>query len=109
MRDKLIAAVPFLGAALANLPIVYHLVLWDGTSPWLPLIFGFLAMGLAWGAGFIIEERRRWYALAIGVVGVLEGVGALAPAQPALGEGVRAYLAAAGVLSLAGLMLVARL
>lgn len=108
MRDRLIAATPLLGAALVNMPVVYQLVLWGRASPLIAMLCGFLAMGLAWGAGFVIEGRKRWFALFVAGLGLLEGVASLAPIEPVLGGGVRVYLAVAGVLSLLALVLVGR-
>jgi hypothetical protein len=73
VREKLLGAAFFVLAALANLPIVYRLVGADAAPPLLTLAFGFVAMGLAWGGGFHLEGRHRWFVLLTGVLGVLEG------------------------------------
>lgn len=76
MRARLVTAALLLGAALSNLPVVYVLIKTDHASPPIALTFGFLSMGLGWAAGFLIENKRRWFVVLASAVGVLE-LGAL--------------------------------
>lgn len=61
------------GAATLYLPVVYGIVARGGNGAPIALGFGLLSMGLAWGAGCSLEDRRR------GTVRGLATVGALAP------------------------------
>lgn len=106
MREKLLAASPLVVAALADLPVVYGLVPRDDLSPAVALAFGFLAMGLAWAAGFVIEGRRRAFSLFVCGLGVAEGAAALVPID--YGANVRPWMGAVGLLSVVGAVLVAR-
>jgi hypothetical protein len=72
-------ALLLVGAALADLPAVY-LLLGDATvRPAVSLSFGFLAMGLAWAAGFELERRRLWFVKLAALAGALEIAAAFAP------------------------------
>jgi hypothetical protein len=101
VRGRLLGAIPLVAAALANLPAVYVLVANDDAPPVVALGFGFLAMGLAWAAGFRIEGRRRWFVLVMSAAGLLEGLAAATPPVDALlrGGGARWWLVASGALS----------
>ena len=66
-------------ASLADMPAVYVLIADAATSPLVSLPFGFLAMGLAWAAGFEFEQRRLWFVKLAAALGALQIAGALAP------------------------------
>jgi len=107
VRAKLLAASPLVAAAVVNLPVVYGLVSRDDLSPAIALAFGFLAMGLAWAAGFVIEGRRRAFSLVVCGLGVAEAAAALVPFDH--GPNVRPWMGAVGALSILAAVLVARL
>lgn len=104
MRERLAASGTLVLASLANLPIVYAMVADGATDRWIVLFIGFLAMGLAWAAGFHAQGKRRLLVLGIAGVGVLE---AAAAPLPSLAD-ARVWLLAAGALSLLGGALVLR-
>src|SRR5688572_12435600 len=102
VRAKLVTASLLVVAALAHLPIVYALVQRGAQDPVVALGFGFLAMGLGWAAGFVIEAKRRWFVLAASALGAAEIVIAFAPTSF---DGTRPYMIGAGVLSAVALVL----
>lgn len=79
VRRRVLVALLLVGAALADMPAVYVLVRDGALAPLVSLAFGFLAMGLAWGAGFELEARRSWFVKLCAGAGALQIVGALAP------------------------------
>lgn len=103
MRERLVGAALYVAAALANLPIVYRLVGDGAVQATTCLMFGSLAMGLAWAGGFLLEGRKRWFSLFMAAVGGVELVFALTPIGADLGAGLTPYLVTGGALSLAAL------
>jgi hypothetical protein len=102
VRARWVAAGLLVLAALFDLPVVYRVAAEDRLPPPVALGFGFLAMGLAWGAGFQIEGRRRWFVLLAGVVGALQVAAPLAgvPGWP--------WAAASGAASVGALVVALR-
>lgn len=96
MRERIPVASLLVAASLANLPVVYVLVRDSTTDPFVALTSGFVAMGLAWAAGFHVQAKRPRLVKALAAIGVLEAAGALFPDL----ADARVWLVVAAALSL---------
>lgn len=90
-------------ASLANLPVVYLLLARGATEtqPLVVLAVGFVAMGLAWAAGFHVQAKRPRLVQALVVPGLAQAGLAFVPGYAA----ARPFILLASILSLAGLFL----
>ena len=103
MRERLPVVGILVAASLANLPVVYLLLAQGATEtqPFVVLGVGFVAMGLAWAAGFHVQGKRPRLVQALVLPGLAEAGLAFVPGYgPA-----RPFVLLASVLSLAGLFL----
>lgn len=96
MRERLPVTSLLVAASLANLPVVYVLVRDSATDPFVALAAGFVAMGLAWAAGFHVQAKRPRLVRTLAALGVLEAAGAFFSEL----ADARVWLAVAAALSL---------
>ena len=103
MRERLPVVGILVAASLANLPVVYLLLARGATEtePLVVLGVGFVAMGLAWAAGFHVQGKRPRLVQTLVLPGLAEAGLAFVPGYAS----ARPFVLLASVLSLAGLFL----
>ena len=90
-----------MAASLANLPVVYLLLRREATQPLVVLGVGFVAMGLAWAAGFHVQAKRPRLVQALALPGLAQTGLAFVPGY----EEARLFVIAVTALSLVALAL----
>lgn len=99
LRERLPVVGLLVAASLANLPVVYLLLQREATQPLVVLGVGFVAMGLAWAAGFHVQSKRPRLVQALVLPGLAQSGLALVPGY----EAARPFVLAVTALSVAAL------
>ena len=101
LRERLPVVGLLVAASLVNLPVVYHLLQRDATQPLVVLAVGFVAMGLAWAAGFHVQAKRPRLVQLLILPGLAQAGLAFVPGYAV----ARPFVLVASGLALAGLVL----